>query len=248
MILAGRSYAEIEARLRRRTLKSTLLATGIFFFMATSYSILLWRFPALRRLGLWGEPTPSLVITDDDRLLGEIEAVAARRVARGAARIIEFVVADEEVSGENPQPTLIAGPQEVEAPARRGGPTVSIGELVPYNPPKVEFELDENLAVKSTSRRSARSHELSILNLVRPDYPDVSLFAEVEGLVRLRATVDPDGKVISVVILSNEADLHCGEAALVALYDWRFKPVEINGEAVEFSVIVPFRFRIDFIN
>lgn len=248
MILAGRSYAEIKARLHRRTFKSFLLAVGLMLLSATSYSILLWRYPALRHLGLWGERTPQMVITDDNRLLGEIEAVAARRVARGATRLVEYVVTDEDISGEQTQTTIAPSPEPVAATTHPGGPTVSIGELVPYDPPKVEFELDENLAVRSTSRPSARSQELSILTLVRPDYPEVSLFAEVEGLVRLRATVNPEGKVISVVILSNEADLHCGEAALVALYDWRFKPVEINGEAVEFSVVVPFRFTIDFIN
>ena len=248
MILAGRSYADIEERLQKRTLKCALLATSIFIFLGAVYSILLWRFPALRALGLWGEREIQLVITNDDRLHDEIEAVAARRVSQGAIRLVEFVFSDEDIQAERPQLTAADLPDPLNAALRSGGPTVSIGELVPFRPPRVEFELDENLSVKSTSRRSAHTQELAILTLVRPDYPDVSLWAEVEGLVRLRATIDPEGKVIAVDILSNEADLYCGEAALVALYDWRFKPVEIDGEAIQFGIIVPFRFKIDIVN
>ena len=57
--------------------------------------------------------------------------------------------------------------------------------------PAVEFTLDEELSTRSASLPTSRSEDFAILQIVRPDYPEVSLLAEVEGLVTVRALVDP---------------------------------------------------------
>lgn len=55
------------------------------------------------------------------------------------------------------------------------------------------------------------------------------------------ALVDPLGAVSGVTTRDNAADEFCEIAVMAALRDWRFRPLELQGHSVGFSVVVPFR-------
>jgi len=66
---------------------------------------------------------------------------------------------------------------------------------------------------------------------VRVPYPEEAKRNGIEGSVRLRVTVDFEGKVTEVVILSGPGS-GLNEAARAALLRFRFKPATKGGEPV----------------
>jgi TonB family protein len=107
------------------------------------------------------------------------------------------------------------------------------------------LELTEDWAVRSTSAPSSRASDFVILHMVRPEYPRIAIDADIEGLVKVQARIDTEGKVTEVEVLESEVDASCEEETLRAMRLWRFRPYRIGGRPVPFSVIVPFRFRLE---
>ena len=105
-------------------------------------------------------------------------------------------------------------------------------------------------AALATARRTAtsataqvRTAELKRTRYVAPVYPRAALEDNVSGEVRVRITVDAEGKVADTEILeSTPAGVFDG-AALAAVRRWRFKPAEVDGRPVESSSIQSLLFR-----
>ena len=107
------------------------------------------------------------------------------------------------------------------------------------------LELSEDWSLHSSSAPTSRTNEFTILEMVRPHYPLIAIAAGIEGLVKVQAWVDTDGKVVRVELLDSQIDSTCEDETIRAMYRWRFRPYRIEGEPSEFSVIVPFRFRLE---
>lgn len=109
----------------------------------------------------------------------------------------------------------------------------------------VRFELDESWASIPGSGRVAQSEKFQILSIKRPNYPRVALRNGVQGLVRLEVHVDSAGTVSDVrVVESPQGSRDLVEAAVEAMYQWKFRPFTTNAGPVPFTVLVPFRFRL----
>jgi protein TonB len=67
--------------------------------------------------------------------------------------------------------------------------------------------------------------------VIRAPYPTDARESGVEGTVRLRLVVDPDGKVTEVTVLSGPGH-GLNEAAKAAILKFRFKPAYEGGRAV----------------
>ncbi len=106
-------------------------------------------------------------------------------------------------------------------------------------------ELSEDWSVQSTSAPTSRTNEFTILRMVRPHYPLIAIAAGIEGLVKVQAWVDTDGKVIRVELLDSQVDSTCEDETIRAMNQWQFRPYRIEGDPIEFSVIVPFRFHFE---
>ncbi len=65
----------------------------------------------------------------------------------------------------------------------------------------------------------------------KPVYPKLALSARTEGTVRLLATISRDGRIENLHVLSGPAMLTA--AAMDAVSQWRYRPVFLNGDAVE---------------
>jgi protein TonB len=75
---------------------------------------------------------------------------------------------------------------------------------------------------------------------VKPVYPEIALAARVSGIVVLETLVDADGHVANARILRSVALLD--QAALDAVYQWKFTPTLQNGQATPVLMTVTVNF------
>ncbi len=79
-----------------------------------------------------------------------------------------------------------------------------------------------------------------IIRKVVPDYPYIARQARVQGVVRLTAVIDEEGKITNVQVVSGHPMLV--PAAVNAVKKWRYTPTLLNGEPVEVVTDVEVRF------
>lgn len=79
----------------------------------------------------------------------------------------------------------------------------------------------------------------------QPAYPAELIEDGQDGEVRIRATIDEEGRVkeAAVVSASHEA---FGEAARAAVQQWRFQPAVRDGRPVLQTIVIPLQFRLSF--
>ena len=107
----------------------------------------------------------------------------------------------------------------------------------------IRVELREDLTVDSAASAAARSLDIQLVWVVRPDYPRYARRNGIQGLVRLEAEVGITGKVLDVHVLE-APDGGLALAASRSLLLWEFRPLEVGGQLRKFRVIVPFRFTL----
>lgn len=81
-----------------------------------------------------------------------------------------------------------------------------------------------------------------VLQKVPPKYPQQAVASEVEGVVEINALVGADGTVKDAFVRHSRAMLD--DAALEAVWQWRFRPALSKGQAYAVWIAVPVRFRL----
>ena len=84
-----------------------------------------------------------------------------------------------------------------------------------------------------------------VLASIVPEYPAAAKSQVAEGSVVLNANVDERGRVIRVWVAQATAAEALVEAAVDALYRFRFSPGSQQGVPVKCTVAVPFNFRLN---
>ncbi|MGQ0558541.1 MAG: energy transducer TonB [Sphingosinicella sp.] len=79
---------------------------------------------------------------------------------------------------------------------------------------------------------------------VQPTYPPIEHRAQREGMVRLRVTIGPDGRVRDVERLSATSDAFWQATGRHALSRWRFRPATLDGRPVESRKTLSVYFRL----
>ena len=87
---------------------------------------------------------------------------------------------------------------------------------------------------------SGRVKEPRLLSSVTPTYPQAARQANVEGDVRIQATIDEAGRVTKMKVLSGPALLQ--RSATDALRQWRYEPTMLNNKPISLDLIVTIRF------
>jgi protein TonB len=82
----------------------------------------------------------------------------------------------------------------------------------------------------------------ALAHRVNPVYPPVAQSAQIEGSVVLEATVDKSGGVRAVRVVRGHSILD--DAAIAAVKQWRYQPLMLNGEPMEFVLTVTVNFSI----
>jgi len=108
---------------------------------------------------------------------------------------------------------------------------------------KLESRLAAARRPGAAEPQAARTAELKRTRFVPPVYPRQALEDEIEGTVRVRITVDTDGRVKSAEVIESTPAGVFDAATLAAVKRWRFKPAEVNGHAVEASTLQSLVFR-----
>ena len=65
----------------------------------------------------------------------------------------------------------------------------------------------------------------------------------LSGTVRLRAVIAADGSIRHVDVISGNPLL--AQSAVAAVYEWRYRPTRLNGEAVEVETLITVNFVLD---
>ena len=138
-------------------------------------------------------------------------------------------------------PAVTAQPPATQ-PERLAQPGVGVDRSNEGRP--LEPSQDRAVA-KLTAPRQVSPSELKRTRYVPPEYPKDALKRDIGGEVRVRFTLDADGKVKSAeVVNSSPADVF-DRAALDAVRRWRFKPLAAGNPNSEATVVTNIVFRPD---
>jgi periplasmic protein TonB len=81
-----------------------------------------------------------------------------------------------------------------------------------------------------------------LLYRVDPEYPALARIARVSGRVILEATIDEEGNVASIKILSGHILLN--EAAVASVKQWKYSPTVLNGEPIKVQAAITVNFNL----
>jgi protein TonB len=116
-----------------------------------------------------------------------------------------------------------------------GGVVGGLPEAPPPPPPP---------AVRGPVRIGGQIQAPTLVHRVEPYYPPVAVDAHLQGIVILEAIVDRDGTVAEVKVLRSASALLDREAVL-AVKQWRYSPLVLNGIRERFILTVTLSFSID---
>lgn len=149
----------------------------------------------------------------------------------------------------------------VKGPAKKAPPVIRKKEkmaLPSKTAPKEKPEEQANPATATTQQESASgsgqgtgqgtvsSNELDnqpeLVKFNDPVYPLEARRKGVEGVVLLKALIEPDGKIKEVKVLKSIPMLD--KAAIAAVRQWRFSALTSRGRPVYVWMIIPIRFQL----
>jgi protein TonB len=82
----------------------------------------------------------------------------------------------------------------------------------------------------------------NLIQQVTPKYPDLARRARVQGAVIMEATIDRDGSVADLRVISGNPLLN--QAAIDAVKEWKYKPTILNGEPIEVITTITVTFTL----
>lgn len=106
---------------------------------------------------------------------------------------------------------------------------LGIGEAPPIEEPPIILTADVSAPV--------------LVQRIDPVYPDVAIKSKTQGVVVLEAIIDRGGQVVDARVL-RDLGMGCGNAALQAVRQWRYRPATLNGRAVSVYLTVTVRFEL----
>ncbi len=80
-----------------------------------------------------------------------------------------------------------------------------------------------------------------LIKRVQPKYPPAALATHTQGSVQIDATINKEGNVTNLKVLSGDPVL--AKAALDAVRQWRYKPYYLDGEPVEIETQITINFK-----
>ena len=81
-----------------------------------------------------------------------------------------------------------------------------------------------------------------LIKRVQPRYPQNALSMRVQGAVQMEATINKEGNISNLKVISGDAVL--ARAATEAVKQWRYKPYYLNGEPVEIQTQITVNFKL----
>ncbi|HVQ07284.1 MAG TPA: TonB family protein [Allosphingosinicella sp.] len=158
------------------------------------------------------------------------------------------IVQDEPVDTPRPERRdTVVTPTRPEGPANDN--TATTGQSEPTQPTgpigerNVEPARDPPRDPPPPVRREAQLDPRYARDL-QPPYPAPELRAERDGVVRIRLTIAPNGRVTAVERLSATSEHFWRATQQQALNRWRFRPATLDGRPVQGVKVMTVNFRI----
>lgn len=131
---------------------------------------------------------------------------------------------------DQPDPKCVIGPNE-------GSTMGVIGGIIGSSP-----GTGSNSGVPLRVRVSQGVSQGLLTTKMEPEYPDVARKARIQGTVLLKTTIDTNGDVEEVNLISGHPLL--APAAIDAVKHWKYKPYLLNGRAVKVETTVSVVFQL----
>ena len=152
-------------------------------------------------------------------------------------RVVDFIRLKKDTSLREKTRTI---PDRPEPPKKPPPPDLVTPELqAPPQAPNLDIEFPD-IAVPTDFKgaflgpqNAGGNSQVVPLVRINPQYPRNELLAGVEGWVKVRFTVEPDGSVSSPKVIQSKPPRVFDTAALRAIKKWKFKPKVVNGVAVQ---------------
>ena len=152
-------------------------------------------------------------------------------------RVVDFIRLKKDTSLKEKTRTI---PDRPEPPKKPPPPDLVTPELqAPPQAPNLDIEFPD-IAVPTDFKgaflgpqNAGGNSQVVPLVRINPQYPRNELLAGVEGWVKVRFTVEPDGSVSSPKVVQSKPPRVFDTAALRAIKKWKFKPKVVNGIAVQ---------------
>lgn len=144
------------------------------------------------------------------------------------------------------QPTVIDETRDL-VPALPSKPPVETGPATEPTP----IDLGGSSLVPSIPRPTVTTpirHDPLLLtpeSELRPPYPASKLASEEEATLRLRLTIDPQGRVVDVEPVGRVDSVFFQAARRYLIAHWRYQPATEDGRAVSSSTTITLKFQLD---
>tara|TARA_B100000674_G_scaffold341880_1_gene285855 strand:- start:1836 stop:2447 length:612 start_codon:yes stop_codon:yes gene_type:complete len=151
-------------------------------------------------------------------------------------RVVDFIRLKKDTSLKEKTRAI---PDKPEPPKKPPPPDLPTPELqAPPQAPNLDIEFpdisiptDFKGAFLGPQNQGGNSQVIPLVR-INPQYPRNELLAGVEGWVKVRFTVEPDGSVSSPKVVESKPPRVFDSSALRAIKKWKFKPKVVNGVAV----------------
>ena len=140
-------------------------------------------------------------------------------------RVVDFIRLKKDTSLKEKSRTI---PDKPEPPKKPPPPELVTPELsAPPQVPNLDIEFPD------ISVPTGGNSQVIPLVRINPQYPRNELLAGVEGWVKVKFIVEPDGSVSSPRVIQSKPPRVFDSSALRAIKKWKFKPKVVNGIAVQ---------------
>ena len=146
-----------------------------------------------------------------------------------------------------PEPQPLPRPRVTPIPVRVPVPEIAVDSVmaVPAAPALDRLPATPTAAgIAGPANPAGANVRLDYASTTRPRYPIDSMRRGEEGTVLLRVLVGRDGVPVQIDIARSSGYRQLDRAAREAVLGWRFRPVQIDGAAVQASGIVPVAFSL----
>jgi protein TonB len=153
---------------------------------------------------------------------------------------------EEAQSETKTQPVSVVG-ISLSSTSIAGSFKVGVGNTL-YGKPADTATKPEDVKPYKTKQYALPEEPVFLANVsgseMRRFYPEEALRTDTEGSVRVRLTIDDNGAVVKVVVLSDPG-FGFGEAATRLARLYRFKPARVSGQAIATDIPFTIRFELE---
>ena len=167
-------------------------------------------------------------------------------------RVVDFVrvrpeevvrTRERQVPREPPPPDKPPPPPKLQTSAQQ--PVAR--QVLDIETPEIAIGLTGGPAVATSWQPGDVGGDADVIPIVRiePQFPREALMRSIEGWVRLRFTINPDGTVADPEVIAAEPPRIFNREAVRAILRWKFRPRIVDGQAVSREAEQVIEFKIN---